>query len=316
MKPFHKKLKTFGTGALIIVNSIFLITACSSNTNTNVKADLLVPSQQTVQLASNIISESVSSDDGGLVSGFDDATSVAGKTGFTSSQPSTNTGINMIASNPGANKKDTLRGRASNYKATYNRSNGTHYVNFNRDVNTPKFTKKVSVHLEYIYRDSLGFFLRFPLRSVIYSVDFKGKRKGSVQTPNKISNFTRTDTLFYIGLNGSSPTITINGSHYGHGDFEMTGQNGTQTTKNYTLSFQLVNVTIQKSSILTHNLSQGVTGTLSYDLTLHRAQDTTSVYKHMSGTIIMNGDGTALLKFAHYSNNYLINLKTGAVNSN
>ncbi len=304
MNPL-RKLKTFGFGILTLSCSIILVSGCTNNANVQ------PPSQQDVQLASNIIGESMSNDGGGLVSSFGDATSMVSSTGLSYSQYGNLNNVPTVSSM----MDDSLRGREKNFRATYDPATGTHTVDFNREVNTKNFSKTVKAHLEYIYRDSTGKFLRFPIPTQVFSVDFKGSRSGSVQTPNKKSDFSRIDTLFYTGLNRSSSSITINGSHQGHGDFELTN-NTTQISKVYDLNLKLLNVNIEKSSIINRDLTQGVTGTLSYDLTFHKSQDTTAVDKHITGTIDMNGDGTALLKFAHFTNRYLINLKTGAASIN
>lgn len=300
MIPFHK-FNIIGFYLVTLISALILITSCS-----NPAADVQVPSQQDVELASNIIGESMSNDSGGLVSSMGDATTVVGRTGFGIFQH-----LNENSLPIGTENTDTLRGNALNYRVTYNPKTGTHTVDFERDVTIPRFSKMVKLHLEYIYRDSAGVFLQFPRQSEIFSVDFKGDRSGTVQTPSKKSDFSRIDTLFYNGLNRASTSITINGTHYGHGDFQMTTTNGDHISKVYDLSLKLLNVSIDKSSIFRQDLTTGVTGTLSYDLSFHKSNDTTAVDKHITGTINMNGDGTALLKFAHYTNRYLIDLKTG-----
>lgn len=302
MDPLHK-LKNLGFGILTLSCSVILVSGCTNNANVQ------PPSQQDVQLASNIIGESMSNDGGGLVSSFGDATSMVGASGLGFSQNENTNNVPMVAGNTAS---DNLRGKEKNFKATYDPTTGVHTVDFDREVYTPNFSKTIKAHLEYIYRDSTGSFLRFPNPTKVFSVDFKGSRSGSVQTPVRQSEFSRIDTLFYTGLNRSSASITINGSHQGHGDFNMTTAQ-TQISRVYDLSLKLLNVTIEKTSIFNRDLTQGVTGTLSYDLTFHKTQDTTAVDKHLTGTIDMNGDGTALLKFAHFTNRYLINLRTGAV---
>ncbi len=304
MDPFHK-FKAVGFSILTLSCSLLLMSGCTNNANVQ------APSQQDVQLASNIIGESMSNDGGGLISSFGDATSMVSASGLGfSTNPNLNN-VPMVASTT-----DSLRGHEINFRATYDPTTGVHTVDFDRQVYNPNFSKTVKAHLEYIYRDSTGNFLRFPRRLQVFSVDFKGSRSGTVQTPSKKSDFSRIDTLFYSGLNRSSSTITINGSHAGHGDFQMTNKDGVQISKVYDLNLKLLNVSIDKSSITSKDLTQGVTGTLSYDLTFHKTRDTTAVDKHITGTIDMNGDGTALLKFAHFTNRYLINLKTGAASIN
>ena len=302
-KMYKKRLTPYLTYIFALL--ILFISGCSTNP-TNIQT----PSNQDVVLASNIIGQSMSNNTAGLVSSFTDATSMVGRTGF-DILSSANSTLPTIASTA-----DTMRGRVINYHVIYNPATGTHTVICERKIITPNFQKSVHLHLEYIYRDSAGVFLEFPRKSEVFSVDFKGSRYGRVHTPTKNSRFSRIDTLYYTGMNHSSSSITINGSHYEHGNFELVNKDSIPVTKVYDLKVKLLNVNILKSSITSHDLSTGVTGILSYKLTMHKTQDTTAVERHMSGTIDLNGNGTALLKFAHFTNRFLINLSNGKVTSN
>ena len=84
--------------------------------------------------------------------------------------------------------------------------------------------------------------------------------------------------------------------------------------KKYKLSLKLINVTIDKDSLYHNNdLENAVTGVLNHDLKILQVNDTTKVAQHFKGTINLNGNGYALLKFVHLPQKFLINLKNGAI---
>ncbi|HKJ34101.1 MAG TPA: hypothetical protein VKA34_19880 [Balneolales bacterium] len=310
----------FRIGLLILAFSLIGLVACKNNpTQVNPKTNNKTAiNEQDVQLANNVLSQSLASNSDGLMSSMYDLTGTITPTGFHyDSRSGTNTeNTDYIAGSNednGDNSGDN-RGKDSGFRIHYNPKTGIHTVEFNRELHTTNIDKTLHLKLEYIFRDTLGVYLQFPVPSKIESIDYKGLRHGTLKTPKKNSTFSRIDTLYFSGLQDASNTLTLNGSHTAYGEIQMTDSTNQQLHKKYSLRLKLINVTISKDSLYhDKNLENAITGVLNYDVKIRQVNDSTKVDQSFTGTVNLNGNGYALLKFVNFPKKFLVNLKNGDI---
>jgi len=294
-----------GLAALLIAGAT--LSGCTDN------ASVQTPNEQDIQAASEVMASTLSDQEDGVMASLYDATSAATSTGL---QPMTapTSGLETYSTASGPN--GPMHGRSRNYTYTYNPATGIHHITFTRDMTTMNFEKTLSADLQFIYRDSLGNFVEHPRQDgfqSLGSVDFIGEKEGSVQSLRRNSTFSRIDTLYYTNLQQSSDAITINGNHHGEGDMTVNRMTGTSIERKYKVSLEFTDVTIAKSSIINQDLEQGVTGTLTYDVYIYHDVNGNATENTLSGTVVMTGDGTALLRFKGWRPQYLIQLTTGDI---
>ena len=265
-----------------------------------------------LEAASQILGESLSADNSGVILSLNDALTSVSSDGFTATQ---SIGTFQKGKSPSATVlDDDGRGRESNYSYTYDPETGIHTVSFNRIIDNPLFMKEVSDTLEYIFRDSNGEFVEEPRaeKNRIESIDFHGYRTGTVETPKRNSSFTRIDTFFIDGVSDASAILQIDGVHNGNGSMEINKPNGDFLIRNYSLEINFLNIEIDKQ-LAEDGLEQGVTGTLSWEMIIDKNNNGSESSKTMRGTVEMNGDGTALLRFRDYIKVFQVNLDDGDV---
>ncbi len=294
-----------GLAALLIAGAT--LSGCTEN------ASVQTPNEQDVQAASEVMASTLSDQEDGVMASMYDATSAATSTGL---QPMAAPASGLETYSTASGPNGPMHGRSRNYTYTYDPATGIHHITFTRDMTTMNFEKTLSADLQFIYCDSLGNFVEHPRQDgfqSLGSVHFIGQKDGSVQGTRRNSTFTRTDTLFYTNLQQSSDAITINGNHYGEGDMTVNRMSGTSIERKYKVSLEFTDVTIAKSSIINQDLEQGVTGTLTYDVYIYHDVNGNTTENTLSGTVVMTGDGTALLRFKGWRPQYLIQLTTGEI---
>lgn len=260
-----------------------------------------------LEAASQILGESLSADNSGLILSLNDALTTVSSDGFSmagSPQKSTEPTL----------QNDSGRGNESEYSYSYNPETGVHTVSFKRTINRPLFSKEVTDTLNYIFTDNAGEFIESPQaeQERIESINYNGYRDGSVETPRKTSSFIRKDTLLINGVSGASPILQIDGVHNGNGFLEVKRPNGDLLERSYQLEINFLNIEIDKE-LSQRGLEQGVTGTLSWEMIIDKHTSGNESTKTMRGTIEMNGDGTALLRFQNFLKIFQVNLDNGDV---
>lgn len=276
-----------------------------------------------IEIASQIIAESLSDQSGGMLSSFYDALSVVGQDGISYGDrgntsvmfrpPATGAPVNP---NPG---NANGRGAERNFTVNYNPLTGQHTVSFTRSFSGPAVTMSHTVRSAYIYTDVDGNFIEFPARQrdAIASIAFVGQRIGTQQGPVRQSTSTRIDTLFVTGLAGSSATITLDGFHQHEGSASVVVGRAMQSAqRSFTNTFRMEDVRIDKATVReSGSLESGVTGLISYKLTMRHVKPNGEVEdRDIQGVIELDGDGTALLRFGGVSNLFRIVLATGEIN--
>jgi len=288
---------------LLVVTSCTLSGIDKTNNNEITDADL--------QAASQILGESLSDQNDGIMSSLNDAVTTISQNGFI------RTSAKSVASNTTQGEdSNSGRGSETNINYTYDPATGTHTLTFDRNVNHTDFTKSVSDTLKYIFTDINGDFISAPRqqRDRIETIDFKGKREGTIVSPKKNSNFSRVDTFLIDGVSNATAIMSIDGVHHGQGSMEVKKDNGDQLSRNYQVDINFLNIKIDKRIVKANNsLEQGVTGTLSWQMVIEKKNNGNNAVKTIRGTVEMNGDGSALLRFKKFEKLFRIRLNDGNV---
>ncbi|MFH5833696.1 DUF5666 domain-containing protein [Halalkalibaculum sp. DA384] len=264
--------------------------------------------QEDLQAASQILGESLSSDNSGLMLSLNDALTTMSTDGFVTD------GTRPKANGSSLQNDDSGRGNESNYSYSYDAATGIHTISFTRSVDRPLFSKTVTDTLKYIFRDNNGNFVELPRRERerIESIDYNSYRQGSTETPSKTSSFLRTDTLIISGVSSASSTLRIDGVHNGSGTFRTERAGRPVTERGYQLEINFLNIEIDKA-VAGRELRQGVTGTLTWEMSIEKNTDGNGDTQTLTGTIEMNGDRTALLRFQNFLKIFHVNLDDGDV---
>lgn len=264
-----------------------------------------IVTKEDLQAASQILGESLSNDNSGVSLSLNDALTLISKDGFIQKTAAKTT----LADRSG-------RGNEENYVYQYDPETGIHTVSFKRQVDQAVFSKSVTDTLHYIFRDVDGTFIEFPGNEIdrIESINFNGRREGEVSTIRKQSFFVRKDTFVIDGVSNASSILTIDGTHTGVGSIEIDQSQEDILQRFYELEINFLNIEIDKATVQTNgNLQQGVTGTLSWEMLIEKNINNKSQKRTLRGTIEMNGDGTALIRFKDYIKLFQINLDDGDV---
>ncbi len=264
--------------------------------------------QEDLQAASQIIGESLSDETSGIMGSLNDALTGISSDGFIRTT--------SAKSMDDDDDDNSGRGRESNFSYSYDPQTGTHTLIFLRSVTKPNFEKSVKDTLKYIFTDNNGSFIAAPRlnRERIETIDFKGSREGTLNSPRRNSFFVRQDTFLIDGVSQASNLLFIDGVHNGEGNFRGTNDQGNTIERNYRLEINFLNVQIDKAVVRQNqSLEQGVTGTLTYEMTVEKTNNGSSSTKTIRGTVEMNGDGTALLRFDRFQKLFQINLDDGDV---
>jgi len=271
---------------ILTLSVIWLIAGCSIDGYEKASAPI---TDQEIQLAGQIIGESISENQSGILSTFSEAFAVPTSSGLI-------TGPSLLSSGSFRNIED--------YSHTYDSATGEHHVTYTVQRNTILISSSTQVMLTYIFYDAGESTIEFPEQEMerIDAVDFRSEQSGTINTGSKNSVFSRTDRILLNGLNDQTEILTLDGFHSGEGLFSTTTATGDQIEREYLLDMNYLDIKINKAVVLLNrNFRNGVNGALSYESTVRVVNNGTSVEtgnaKIVNGTIEMNGDGTALLNF-------------------
>ena len=294
-----KSIKNISKLTLLGLSLMVIFAACSAVNN-----EVESLSDEDIELATQIIGESVSDDNSGIISSMYDAVSTVDKDG-----------IAYNANKAKENHDDRNgRGREGSYSYTYDPTTGTHTLEYNRSVNKGDFEKSVSLLNTYVYTSPEGEFIARPRanKDSIESVDFTGSKSGFVNSRFRNSEFARLDTFAIAGLHSTSSIVSVDGKHYGQGNASGTTSDSVLASRDYTVNIEFLNVEIDKDSVEANgNLEQGVTGTLNYSIVLNKTIGDVLDSEVIEGTIELTGDGTALLRFNKVAKIVRFSLKDG-----
>lgn len=292
-----------------IILPALLLSACTlGDVSDEISNTELTPEE--TDAASQIMGQALSDDNDGIFASLNDALATVSDDGFGTSP------AKLKDDDEDDDDDYSGRGAESNYTYEYDPQTGTHTLSFDRQVSAPNFQKNLSAVLTYIFTDINGGFIAQPRenKESIENIVFTASKNGNIENRFRSSEFSRADTFAIGGLSSITPVLTLDGFHYGNGSFSGVRPNGDTFERSYVNEISFLDIEINKDSLAYYGtLQQGVTGTLSYEMNIFKNNDGNESTKTVSGTIVMDGDGTALLRFQNLNKLFRVNLKTGFV---
>lgn len=258
------------------------ISSCSIDSFENSSAPI---TDEETQIAGQIIGESISENQSGILSTFSEAFAVPTPSGLEN-------GPSLLSTGSFRNLET--------YSYSFDTESNEHRVFFTIGRETPLLSSATDVSLSYIFYDSGGNPIEFPAdqKERIDAVDFSSEQSGTITTGSKNSVFSRTDRIIMSGISSNSGLLTLDGFHSGTGNFSAVSLSGATIQREYALDMNYLNIQIDKATVQSNrNFRSGVTGALSYESTVRDVSSETGSTKIVNGTIELNGDGTALLNF-------------------
>lgn len=254
-------------------------------------------------IASQIVGESVSENQSGLLSSFSEAFAIPATSGLL-------TGPSTLATGSFRNLE--------NFTYAYNSDTGIHTASFSRQVTNPLQTTSTDYILDYKFFDSSGNIIANPdnQRQQIAALEFSATQNGEIVASDKQSIFTRTDRLYIDGVTTTSEFLSIDGFHSGEGLFSQLKSDGTQIEREYFLDINYLNIRINNLLVQNNrNFRSGVSGAFSYEQTIRQRESSSAQLetKIVNGTVELNGDGTALLKFREQPERFRMKLADGEI---
>lgn len=205
-------------------------------------------------------------------------------------------------------------GPFSNYGHTYDPETGIHTIKYRRGFIRNDVSKLLEVELQYLFLDADNGFIEKPVmdKHLIETIGFNGVKSGHHTGPMRSSEFERNANWLLEGFGASSPVMTLAGnqSHYGSMSFQGPENSFSRV---FTMDFNLVDITIEKPSGDGEDLEYLVTGLIEYEMEVTTIRNGNEVTRTHSGTIELNGDGTALLRVLGFQNIVRLHLATGQV---
>ncbi len=284
----------------IIIGTQLLLQACSVDGFEQTDSSLTTEESL---IAGQIIGESVSENQDGLLSSFSEAFAIPTQSGLTN-------GPSKIVTGSFRN----LEG----YTYSFDAGTGEHNATFSIRTESNGLNSQTDYSLSYRFLDFDGETIESPNNqsNLIEAVDFRAIRSGEIETAFKRSIYTRTDRLFIDGISGASDFLSIDGFHSGEGLYTQMRNDGTQLEREYILDLNYLDIRINKPLVLRNrNFRSGVNGAFSYENTIRQTGNGSDGQgtKIINGTVELNGDGTALLKFRQQFDTFRLRLANGEV---
>lgn len=291
----------------LILTSALIFSACSlGDVSSELNNNELTPEE--MEAASQIMGEALSDDNDGVFSSLNDALATVSRDGFSPE--------NTSFKSDDDDDDYSGRGNERNFTYEYDPATGTHTLSFDRSVIKPNFEKNISALLTYIFTDIDDQFIAMPRvnKDRIENIEFTANRNGDKTSNFRSSDFSRADTFAITGVSDATSILTLDGKHTGNGSITGVRGNGDTFERSFVNEINLLDVQINKDTVAYYgSLEQGVTGTLTYEMSLYKNNNGDESTKTVSGTIEMDGDGTALLRFENLTKIFKVNLQTGIV---
>jgi hypothetical protein len=285
---------------ILIIGTQYLFPACSVDGFENNNSSL-TPEESLI--ASQIIGESVSENQNGLLSSFSESFAIPTPSGLVNGPSTLSTG--------------SFR-NLENYSYSFNAETGVHTATFTKQTTIDLISSYTDYVLNYTFFDATGDFIEFPTENMsqIEAVDYRAHRSGEIDAESKKSVFIRTDRLFINGVSDETIFLSIDGFHSGEGLFTQIRTDGSQLEREYLLDLNYLDIRINKPLVLENrNFRTGVNGAFSYEKTIRQTGNGSGAQgtKIINGTVKLNGDGTALLNFRDQFDKVRLRLANGEV---
>jgi hypothetical protein len=283
------------SAALLLFASL---SACDSIDTTSDAASI------EVEAAADILGSTLSESDGGLVANLQDLTATVSADGL---------GAPRIVRVGGQVDRRNCQG---NFGLTYIEATGTHAVRYQCAISTPFMLRTSSANLAYRFRTADGTPVARPWAdwATVDSVTFRGTRAGSIRHTRggavaRQSAFEENATWRLTNLlaaaAGTSPASLV-GEQTRSGTHTHRDSTGQPVERTFLAEISTDDAQISTSD---EGVAYATTGTLAYRITL--GNTATGESRVIEGTIDLEGNGRALLRFQGLRTVYRISLADG-----
>ena len=278
--------------------------SCSSVSN-----DTELISDADLDMAAEIMGSSISDQQSGLMNSVYDALSTISSTGIRYGNDQ-----NFLMKSD----KDERGGRGfeRSFSHTYDSTTGVHTLSFDRSFEKGLFSSSISTLQEIQYVDLEGNFIAKPKlhRDAVNQINLHSTKSGQNSNPHKSSEFTKIDSLYFTGVHATQSLVRMDGSHHGFGSGAAVLRDSSSHSRSFEVKVVFDDIEIDKDTLAAYgNLENAVTGTLSYSMTMNKVINGVPEETVMEGTIDLEEDGTALMKFYKYDRLYRLGLRDGDV---
>lgn len=278
--------------------------SCSSVSN-----DTELISDADLDMAAEIMGSSISDQQSGLMNSVYDALSTISSTGISYGNDK-----NFLMKID----KDERGGRGfeRSFSHTYDSTTGVHTLSFDRSFEKGLFSSSISTLQEIQYVDLEGNFIARPKlhREAVNQINLHSTKSGQNSNPHKSSEFTKIDSLYFTGVHATQSLVRMDGSHHGFGSGAAVLRDSSSHSRSFEVKVVFDDIEIDKDTLAAYgNLENAVTGTLSYSMTMNKVINGVPEETVVEGTIDLEEDGTALMKFYKYDRLYRLGLRDGDV---
>lgn len=303
-------MKTIKNLSSLLFLLLFVI-ASGCDTLNNEEPEVASVSEADLEAASSIMAESLSDQNEGMMANLNDMTA--------------NIGTQSLSYDMRRFHRDRdlrpCRGVDRDYERTYDDVTGVHAINYSRTHQGPGCEKSVEVSLNYIFTDGDGNFVSTPRVSAdsVSEIAFEGSRIGSSMYTNRrgaerTRSFEQTGEWNLSGL--LTETSTLNGTQTSIGDYSFVRLDSTGTeqtvTGTYSMELTTIDVTVTQTES-EEDLENQITGSLQYTINMTRTVNGETADRAVEGTVELEGNGRALLRFNGLRQLYRITLSDGEV---
>ena len=300
-----------GKNSYVLVALLLIFAATGCDSLNNEEPEVAALSQEDLETASSIIGESLSDQNEGLMADLNDMTADIGTSEISYDRRS-------FAGSPG---NRPCRGANKEFEKTYDPTTGVHTINYSRFHEGEMCNKDVNVNLNYTFTDADGNFMATPRadKDQISEIAFTGSRVGTGSfVSRRGSSSVSFDQAGIWNLTGLQTDVaSLSGSQVNDGTFDHTrpDSDGVEHTRSgtYHIVFTTVDVSISKSAGETSDLETEITGTIQYVMNMEKTINGVTERREVEGTVELEGNGRALLRFLGLRKIYRVTLDDGDV---
>lgn len=303
-------MKTLKNLSTVFFLFLFVV-ASGCDTLNNEESEVAAVSEADLEAASSIMAETLSDQNEGMMSSLNDMTA--------------NLGLQSLSYDMRRFHRNSdlrpCRGVDRNYERAYDETTGVHSIDYSRTHQGDNCEKSVAVSLNYIFTDADGNFISTPRLSAseVSEIAFDGTRTGSSSYTNRRGNnrtrsFEQTGAWNLSGL--LADVATLDGTQSSTGDYSFVRQdsagNDVNVTGTYSIELTTVDVTVTQTAT-EEDLENQLSGSLQYTIDMTRTVNGETEEKNIEGTVELESNGRALLRFNGLRQLYRISLSDGEV---
>lgn len=282
------------TFALLSLITLFVFSSCTDSVT---NSDVVQASEEDITVLEHVIGDALSDKGEGFLSTIQDLTAQLSQEGMQYR----------------FRQNQVWRGPFNNYNYQYNPENGVHLIQYRRGFTRPNLSQLLQVQLEYVFVDASNGFIEFPGQDadMIETIAFSGTRSGFTDAPVRRSEFERSANWTVEGFSAANEFMSLNGVQTNSGSMIVRGREDILASRTFNTTFNLLNITIQKPDATEDRLEYLITGEIEYEVIMVMFRNGEEITREFSGTIQLEGDGSALVRILGLNRVIRLNLGSG-----